>query len=358
MAVASAHAQLLSSMPNEARAEFLLLPPPLQHQLLSAVTDAIAGKSNELNSIVADVLLPQEPNAVSTSPAKTENAAEVQWHGMLGSGAGWSQPRLVAGSDQAARPGYNSYSASEYVDTPEVLKAKIALLAQMWKRSGADTVLYSGAGLSTAAGIGDYASKAASSLAPHKKVTSSGSRLDLKPTFAHHALASLSEKGFIGNWVQQNHDRLAQKAGFPQAKLNEIHGAWGDMKNAVKMMDDTLRSDLLHWLAQWAQRAKLCVAIGTSLCGMNADQVADAVAERASHGSGEGLVIIGLQQTFYDEKASLRIWGLCDDVMALVAKEMGCRVPDPKAARRGQQWDATHPRVVYNTPTRSSRDPI
>ena len=26
--------------------------------------------------------------------------------------------------------------------------------------------------------------------------------------------------------LQQNHDRLAQKAGFPQTKLNEIHGAW------------------------------------------------------------------------------------------------------------------------------------
>merc|ERR1712110_567014 len=107
-----------------------------------------------------------------------------------------------------------------------------------------------------------------------------GSRLNLQPTLAHHALASIGEKGLIGNWVQQNHDRLAQKAGFPQAKINEIHGAWGDMKNQVKMMDDTLRPDLLNWLEAWADRARMCVALGTSLCGMNADQVPRQVAER------------------------------------------------------------------------------
>lgn len=41
----------------------------------------------------------------------------------------------------------------------------------------------------------------------------------------------LEEKGLIGHLLQQNHDRLPQKAGFPQAKINEIHGAWGDTKN-------------------------------------------------------------------------------------------------------------------------------
>ena len=140
------------------------------------------------------------------------------------------------------------------------------------------------------AGIGDYASKAGSSVAPHKKIASTGSRLELSPTFAHHALAAVGEKGLIGNWVQQNHDRLAQKAGFPQAKLNEIHGAWGDTKNQVKMMDDTLRHDLLQWLLAWSLRARLCVSLGTSLCGMTSDEIPSAVAERYAKGEGEGLV--------------------------------------------------------------------
>ena len=40
---------------------------------------------------------------------------------------------------------------------------------------------------------------------------------------------------------------LAQKAGFPVERLNEIHGAWGDAKNPVLMMDDKLRDDLESW---------------------------------------------------------------------------------------------------------------
>lgn len=232
------------------------------------------------------------------------------------------------------------------------------MLAEMWRRSGADTVIYTGAGLSTASGIGDYASKASSSVAPHKKIASTGSRLELSPTFAHHALAAVAEKGLIGNWVQQNHDRLAQKAGFPQAKLNEIHGAWGDSKNQVKMMDDTLRHDLLQWLLSWSLRARLCISLGTSLCGMTSDEIPNAVAERYTQGEGEGLVIIGLQRTFYDERASLRIWGLCDEVMSLLAKELRCKVPDPKVARRGEEWVSKHPRLTYSTPTRSAKDPM
>merc|ERR1711920_589048 len=110
------------------------------------------------------------------------------------------------------------------------------------------------------------------------------------------------------------------------------------MKNQVKMMDDTLREDLCEWLQSWAVRANMCVALGTSLCGMNADQVPRGVAERFAQSAGEGLVIIGLQRTVYDDVASLRIWGLCDEVMRLVAKELGCKIPDPKVAKRGEQW--------------------
>eukprot|EP00439_Symbiodinium_sp_Y106_P073709 s112_g13.t4 len=292
------------------------------------------------------------PVAPPPPPASVDVNA-VRWHGWAGASSSWEAPRVAAQSDSEARPGYAAYDASEYLDEPAVLQEKVRMLAEMWRRSGADTVIYTGAGLSTASGIGDYASKASSSVAPHKKIASTGSRLELSPTFAHHALAAVAEKGLIGNWVQQNHDRLAQKAGFPQAKLNEIHGAWGDSKNQVKMMDDTLRHDLLQWLLSWSLRARLCVSLGTSLCGMTSDEIPNAVAERYTQGEGEGLVIIGLQRTFYDERASLRIWGLCDEVMSLLAKELRCKVPDPKVARRGEEWVSKHPRLTYNTPTRT-----
>merc|ERR1711939_1115838 len=115
------------------------------------------------------------------------------------------------------------------------------------------------------------------------------------------------QKGFLHHWLQQNHDRLAQKAGYPTEALNEIHGAWGDDKNPVKMMDDSLRGDLLGWMEHWEREADLCVAMGTSLCGMAADCVAEQCAARHHSGQGEGLVIINLQKTQLDSEASLRI---------------------------------------------------
>ena len=61
-----------------------------------------------------------------------------------------------------------------------------------------------------------------------------------EPSNAHHILAEMERKGKIQHWIQQNHDGLAQKAGFPLSKLNYIHGSWFDKKNTVVLMDDKL----------------------------------------------------------------------------------------------------------------------
>jgi hypothetical protein len=46
----------------------------------------------------------------------------------------------------------------------------------------------------------------------------------------------------VKHWLQQNHDAIAQKSGYPMKKLNEIHGSWFDRKNPVVLMDDSLKS--------------------------------------------------------------------------------------------------------------------
>jgi hypothetical protein len=214
-------------------------------------------------------------------------------HGRLGQST-WDLPEVMASSSELARPGYDAGDASEFRDSESTMLEKVKALADLLRQSSAVCV-YTGAGISTASGIGDYASKASGSIAPHRneaKTKANGSRLEARPTQGHHVLAALEAKGLLHHWVQQNHDRLAQKAGFPQEKLNEIHGAWGDNKNSVKMMDDALRPDLLEWLRIWEAKADMCIAIGTSLCGMNADQVAAGCALRNCNGlpGQQGLV--------------------------------------------------------------------
>jgi len=110
-------------------------------------------------------------------------------------------------------------NASEYQDDPDVLREKIACLAKMVLSSKQMTA-YTGAGISTSSGIGDYATKGKEK----SKKKKAGSMLLARPTLAHRTLTALHEAGYLKHWIQQNHDGLPQKAGFPQEHMNEIHG--------------------------------------------------------------------------------------------------------------------------------------
>ncbi|CAE7041357.1 SRT1 [Symbiodinium sp. CCMP2592] len=252
-----------------------------------------------------------EPEVGSILDADPQSA-----HGFLGD-PNWPLPRLASACNEEARPGYKTMKAHEYLDEPEVLKAKVKLLADLITRSR-NCVAYTGAGISTASGIKDYATKASSS----SSSSSAKSPWLAEPSYAHHVLVALWKNGSLKHWVQQNHDGLPQKAGFPQKDINEIHGAWWDPSNPVVPMDGTLRSDLIQWMLDWESRADLCLALGTSMVGMNADRMAVSPAKRAQRMHRDealGTVIVALQQTQYDKISSLRIFARLDDVLRELA---------------------------------------
>ena len=253
-----------------------------------------------------------------------DDVSRQEMHGRLGEhvGAKWEAPRLVTFCEEEARPGYESKMAHEYCEEPRVLREKVKALSELIRKSKTCTA-YTGAGISTASGIDDYASKAKGSIAMKRKKVSG---FDAMPTLAHRVLASLHRAGHLKHWVQQNHDGLPQKAGFPPEHLNEVHGAWYDPSNPVVPMSGSLRGDLVDWMVEWEQKADLCLAMGTSLCGMNADRMVVTPANKMSKEKAYGSVIIGLQRTQYDEISVLRIYAKIDDVMALLAKEMKLHV--------------------------------
>ena len=156
----------------------------------------------------------------------------------------------------------------------------------------------------TSSGINDYASKSKASAATgsnarHRVKKRTG--LDADPTFAHFTLAALHRDGNLVHWVQQNHDGLPQKAGFPQECINEIHGAWFDPSNPVVPMSGSLRGDLYQMMEDEEEAADFTLCIGTSLCGMNADRMVETPARRfVEQGRGLGACIIGFQQTPMD----------------------------------------------------------
>ena len=148
---------------------------------------------------------PEPEPADGGRPFVAASAKGNRWHGTQAA-PDWDQPVLIAKSDAEARPGYYGANASEYRDTKETLKKKAQVLAAMLRESTA-TCVYTGAGLSTATGIGDYASKAKGSAAPHMRGKGHGNRLQIMPTYGHHVLAALEQKGLLHHWLQQNHDR-------------------------------------------------------------------------------------------------------------------------------------------------------
>lgn len=241
-------------------------------------------------------------------------------HGHAGQ-SNWKLPHLIAECPKKARPDvHGTIDASEYLDDDQVLNAKLDIVVSLIQRSE-QFVVYTGAGISTASGIGDYASKATNSIVMRE---TSVNRLKAIPTLTHHALVALEKKNHLKHWVQQNHDGLAQRAGYPQEKLNEIHGSWFDKKNPVVLMDDQLRPDLYRWLNEWAEKTDLVLVIGSSMCGMEADRIATRVAERDGT---LGLIIINLQKTPHDHLAAIRIFASCDKAMSLLAKKMNLKIP-------------------------------
>ena len=285
-------------------------------------------------------------------------------------------PTCVAPSKEMARGDMGTcIDASEYMDSDRTLDAKVERLAAMIRSSTA-CCAYTGAGLSTSAGIGDYASKAKNSAAhawdPHSGGGPHMEHLkEARPTAGHRVLAGLERAGLLHQWVNQNHDGLDMKATFPLAKLNQIHGSWFDARNPVVAMDGAMRDDLDARLDEWAEKADLVLALGTTLSGLRADMLAERVAARAAEarrtqatgGDGDdhhrgdeqcdtsggaggglvgGLVIVALTKTPLDDAASLRIYARLDDVLGRLAARLRLPLPTDaevaKASKRSTLW--------------------
>lgn len=130
----------------------------------------------------------------------------------------WSAPAMVTECSAIARPDMTmantEIAAHEYCDSPAVLRSKVRALAEMI-RSARRPVVYTGAGISTAAGVPDYATKAGSKSvacpSPDKLVEGAdpfqaGAAIYCQPTYSHRAIVSLYRQGHVHEWVQQNHD--------------------------------------------------------------------------------------------------------------------------------------------------------
>ena len=235
-------------------------------------------------------------------------------------------PRTVWTCSTQSRSGRNM---SEMLDRQDVLADKVLYLATLLRVSS-KTVLYTGAGLSTSAGVRQ---RAPGSTTGGRSLTTNA-----RPSTSHLLLAELVRSGLVHTWVTLCCDGLAQKAGCPQERLLEVHGSWYDPTNPVLRQGGTVRPDVRERLTQLEETADLVLVMGSSLTGDH--PLVSTTSRRAGQGESLGSVIVNLQQTGQDPGASLRLFSHTDKVSALLASRLGVKItkPDIKRTIQHRAW--------------------
>ena len=98
-------------------------------------------------------------------------------------------------------------------------------------------------------------------------------------------------------------------------------------------MDDSLKQKNFEMLQGWEEKVDVCLAIGTSLCGMRSDGIAEKAVKNGK------LIIINLQKTPYDSKCALRIYGNLQDVIKMLGKELKVKPDTTVCITNPYQWN-------------------
>lgn len=251
----------------------------------------------------------------------------------------------------------------EIEEKPEELAAKIKALAGMI-RDSKHCVFFTGAGVSTSAGIPDYRGpegvwtlKATGGQRKTKAVP----MLSALPTVTHMAMVKLHDVDRMHYLVSQNVDGIHRKSGIHPQRLCELHGnsnlevcCWcgkeymrdfdtchnsaagshetgrrctapgcgGPLLDTIINFGENLPKKDLERAYDECDKADLIVCLGSSLTVSPANDLPKRVAKR-----GGNLVIVNLQRTPLDSLSTLRIHGRTDEVMKGVMEELGIEVP-------------------------------
>ncbi|UJR11436.1 hypothetical protein I4U23_015616 [Adineta vaga] len=259
-----------------------------------------------------------------------------------------------------AHTALNDDEITEYFDTPDELDKKIKTLAQ-FIRDSKQFVVYTGAGISTSAGINDFrgpsgvwTARARGIVLPPPTVRNP------EPTLTHMAYVELMKQNYLKFLVSQNCDGLHLKSGISPSKIAELHGngnceacakcgkvyyrqkhvnqyehgtwltgntctvpnCYGRLRCTTVAFTQSMPDICLNKAMQNSQICDLSLCMGTSM------RVSPACTLPCMNlQAGQKMVIVNLQKTPYDKNCALRIFARCDDVMSMIMKELNLTIP-------------------------------
>eukprot|EP00419_Tripos_fusus_P000371 CAMPEP_0172672430 /NCGR_PEP_ID=MMETSP1074-20121228/11540_1 /TAXON_ID=2916 /ORGANISM="Ceratium fusus, Strain PA161109" /LENGTH=360 /DNA_ID=CAMNT_0013489613 /DNA_START=153 /DNA_END=1233 /DNA_ORIENTATION=+ len=279
---------------------------------------------------------------------------------------------------------YESDRLTEYFDKPDMLETKCRSLASMLA-AARYVVAFTGAGVSTGAGIMDFRSG-------HNTILPTGPGLwelpkaqrptgnilgqcaQAQPGRTHAVLFRLWRAGVLKHVISQNVDGLHRKSGIPATCLSELHGnifverccqcGWeverdfnticpggftgrscerpgcnGRLRHTGVGFGDDLPHNIMNRGWDECGKADLCLALGSSITVTPASEMPAWVAKRHKGRTDKGLAIVNLQATPCDGMAVLRVNGFVDDIMERVEVLLLNRglVPSPGPTEAGYE---------------------
>jgi len=257
----------------------------------------------------------------------------------------------------------NEEDIKELYDSPEKFNKKVMRLAQ-YIRESKHFVIFTGAGISTSAGIPDFRGpQGVWTLAAknEKRTAPTVSVIKALPTATHMSIVKLQEENICKFLITQNCDGLHRRSGLHPEKIAELHGN-GNVEECEKCQRKYFRdftayrlshvSDhftgrycvapgcggrLLEWTIDFGQnlpereitsgflnakKADLHLVLGSSLTVSPACTMPE---KTSKHGK---LVICNLQKTPLDDVCHLRIFSKTDDLMIALMKELNLEIPE------------------------------
>lgn len=253
----------------------------------------------------------------------------------------------------------------EIVEPRETIEQKAKEVASMIK-SSKHFIIFTGAGISTSAGIPDFRGpEGIWTLQARGIVKQRPTALSTIPTKTHMAIVKLVESGICKYVVSQNTDGLHRRSGIHPSKLSELHGnsnlercencnreylrdfstrappgrkhvtgrkcyrCGGRLLDTIIHFGEPLPKRALQLAFEHSDKADLCLALGSSLTVTPASEVCANVIR-----NGQKLVIVNLQRTPLDSIASIVIHGKTDEVMELIMKNLNLEIPKFYLTRR------------------------